>query len=512
MNVLIWYKRDLRVEDHPALCLGAGVGAVLPLYIAEPEYWAGADTSARQWDFVAETLAGLRRDLARLGAPLVVRVGCAVEVLARLCKQNNITRIISHQETGNGWTYDRDKRVAAWARDAGIEWVELALDGVRRGVRGRMGWDAGRAAHAAGEVLAPPALRMVAGIEPGVIPNARALRMAVDDCAHRQAGGRAQGLAVMESFLGQRGLAYRRSMSSPLSAERACSRLSPYLAVGALSSREVEQAVLAQLAAKPGGDWSASLRAFQSRIAWRAHFTQKLEAAPQMEFEAMHRAAGDLPGRMAKGPRMDAWAAGQTGLPYLDACMRYLAATGWINFRARAMLVSVATYHLWLDWRVVGQVLARRFTDYDPGIHWPQVQMQSGMSGINTLRIYNPIKQGLEQDPTGSFTRRWVPELASVPDGFLQMPWKWPGTQSTLGRRYPEPIIDVALAAREAREAMWALRQEDRYAQEAAVLIEDHVRPRKPTTGKPAARKTAANRTISRRPRPTPVGQLCLDL
>jgi len=506
MNVLVWYKRDLRINDHAALCIGAGLGAVLPLYIAEPEYWALPDTSARQWAFVAETLAGLRSDLADLGAPLVVRVGDAVEVLARVCKQNAVTRIVSHQEVGNAWTFARDLRVKAWAQAAGIEWIELPAGGVRRGGRGRAGWDAARARYAEGDVLAAPALRGVAGIEPGVIPNARALRMAQDTCPHRQVGGRAHGVALLESFLGQRGLGYRRSMSAPLTAERACSRLSPYLAVGALSAREVEQAAVAQLAARPGPEWAANLKSFQSRIAWRAHFTQKLEDEPAMEARAMHRAAGELPGRANDGALFDAWAAGQTGLPYLDACMRYLAATGWINFRARAMLTSVATYHLWLDWRAVGQLLARRFTDYDPGIHWPQIQMQSGMSGINRLRIYNPIKQGLEQDPTGSFTRRWVPELASVPDGFLQTPWKWPAAQGILGRRYPEPMIDVTVAARAARAAMGGLRQTDSFAKDAAMLIETHASP--------AQNPLFFNdrKAGLRRARPAPAGQLCLDL
>jgi deoxyribodipyrimidine photo-lyase len=268
----------------------------------------------------------------------------------------------------------------------------------------------------------------------------------------------------------------------------------------------VEQASVAQLGQRPGPDWAANLRSFQSRIAWRAHFTQKLEHAPDMEARALHRAAGDLPGRLGDGALFEAWRTGQTGLPYLDACMRYLAATGWINFRARAMLTSVATYHFWLDWRAVGHVLARRFTDYDPGIHWPQIQMQSGMSGINRLRIYNPVKQGLEQDPTGAFTRRWVPELAGVPDGFLQTPWKWPGAQGILGRRYPEPVVDIITAARVARAAMGALRHAHSYADEAAVLIESHASPAQ------SPMFFNDRRAGMRRPRPAPAGQLCLDL
>jgi deoxyribodipyrimidine photo-lyase len=138
------------------------------------------------------------------------------------------------------------------------------------------------------------------------------------------------------------------------------------------------------------------------------------------------------------------------------------------------MVMSVARYHLWLDWRATGPVLARMFTDYEPGIHWPQVQMQSGTTGINTIRIYNPVKQGQDQDPTGAFTRRWVPELAGVPDAFLQEPWKWPGAPVLLGRRYPEPVVDVAAAARAARDTVWGLRRKAGFAEQAARVVARH--------------------------------------
>jgi deoxyribodipyrimidine photo-lyase len=496
MNVLVWLKRDLRVHDHPALVLAAELGPVLPVYVVEPELWSQPDASARQWEVVAEALADLREGLAALGAPLVVRVGDAVQVLAALCKRHGITRIVSHEETGNLWTYARDRRVAAWARAAGVEWVEVPQSGVVRRLPSRDIWAKSRDGFMAAPALPVPGLRAVEGVEPGLIPSARALKLAADPCPHRQLGGRTRGVELLDSFLAQRGGPYRVAMSSPLSAERACSRLSPHFAVGALSIREVVQAVALRQAERPGGKWGGSLSSFQSRLAWRDHFMQKLEDQPSIEVRDLHPLAVSQPREM-DATRLEAWANGETGLPFLDACMRYLRATGWLNFRMRAMVISVASYHLWLDWRATGQHLARLFTDYEPGIHWPQVQMQSGMTGINIPRIYNPVKQGLDQDPSGSFTRRWLPELAGVPDAFLQEPWLWPEAQRLLGRRYPEPIIDVATAAREAKERITDARRSVGFAETAAGIVQRHA-------------SRAGNREGRRPVRKAPVAQLVL--
>ncbi|MFN6979869.1 MAG: FAD-binding domain-containing protein, partial [Gemmobacter sp.] len=365
MNVLFWFKRDLRTEDNPALTRAAALGRVLPVYIVEPDYWRLPDTSGRQWAFVAECLADLRADLGRLGAPLVVRTGDAVEVLGKLARAYRIARIVSHEETGNLWTYARDRRVTAWARAEGIVWEELAQSGVVRRLAGRDGWAARRDAFMAqAQVAAPEVLDPVPGVEPGPIPGARALRLAEDRCPHRQAGGRGAALTLLGSFLTQRGEPYRAAMSSPVTAERACSRLSPHLALGTLSGREVVQAAAARAGERPGGKWGGAMASFQARLAWRDHFMQKLEDEPAIETRCLHPATEGLRPRAPDAVRLAAWAAGETGMPFVDACMRYLAATGWINFRMRAMLVSVASYHLWLDWRATGPVLARLFTDY----------------------------------------------------------------------------------------------------------------------------------------------------
>jgi deoxyribodipyrimidine photo-lyase len=507
MNVLMWFKRDLRVADHPALAIASMSGPVLPVYVVEPDYWALPDTSARQWGATADALVDLRQDLASMGGDLIIKTGEVVEVLSRLCRQHQIHRIVSHIETGNLWTYARDRRVAAWAKGAGIGWEEVAQNGVVRRLQGRDGWARQRDAFMSQPLAQIRSIGFVQGVNGEPIAGAIARKPDADGCRHRQNGGRVQGMANLNSFLDQRALPYRSAMSSPLTGERACSRLSVPLATGALSLREVVQTTALRQASKPAGGWGPSLRSFQSRLAWHDHFIQKLEDQPSIELRALHASTENLRSRVPDATRLAAWQKGETGLPFVDACMRYLTATGWLNFRMRAMVMSVASYHLWLDWRATGTILARLFTDYEPGIHWPQVQMQSGTTGINTPRIYNPVKQGQDQDPTGIFTRRWCPELAMVPDTHLQTPWTWSEAGKILGRRYPEPIVDVATAGRLARDQVWALRKDRDFAGEAARIVVRHA-SRKDGSG-----RFVNDRSPTRRPRATPATtQMTLDL
>ena len=131
------------------------------------------------------------------------------------------------------------------------------------------------------------------------------------------------------------------------------------------------------------------------------------------------------------------------------------------------MLTSFAVHHLGLDWHACGLHLARAFTDYEPGIHWPQIQMQGGQTGINTPRIYNPIKQGLDQDPTGAFTRRWMPELADIPLALLQTPW-------LAGTGQPAPIVDPVRAVRDARARLSQVRAQPGYRAAAEAVYRKH--------------------------------------
>ncbi len=396
---------------------------------------------------------------------LVLRVGDAVEVLEDLRAQHGVAHLVSHEETGNGWTYARDLRVKEWARGQGVAWDEIALSGVVRRLATRDRWSALRNAYLRQPVVDPVTTDWVAARSDD-LPNLMA-----DDCPQRQTGGRAEALSLLGGFLTERGQSYRAAMSSPLAGEWACSRLSPHLAWGTLSGREASVACAARQREVRGTrvGWAGSLKSFQARLAWRDHFMQKLEDEPALEFRCLHPAYAGLRGD--DRVRREAWEKGETGIPFVDACMRYLNATGWLNFRMRSMLMAVASYHLWLDWRQTGLHLARRFTDYEPGVHWSQTQMQSGTTGMNTVRIYNPVKQGRDQDPEGTFTRRWVPELCKVPDRYLQTPWEW---DAAADLAYPPPIVDVTEAARAAREAIWAVRKGSAFRETARAIVEKH--------------------------------------
>lgn len=491
---IVWFKRDLRVQDHRALACAAQRGQVLPVFVVEPEYWQLEDVSYRHWAFASETLRALRTDLAALGQPLVVRMGDVVETLDALQKTVGVSCVWSHKETGNAWTYARDKRVGAWCRATGVPWYEVPQHGVQRRMASRNGWAAQWDRFMAEPIVQAPALEPI-GVEPGSIPTARDLNLGPDGVQDRQGGGRASAEDVLSSFLTERGRTYRRAMSSPLAGARACSRLSPHLAWGSLSMREVTQATWVRqrevkaLGARDG--WGGALSSFAGRLHWHCRFIQKLEDAPRIEFENLHRGYDGIRASAPDAERLAVWMRGETGLPFVDACMRSLRATGWLNFRMRAMVMAVASYHLWLHWRAPGLALARLFTDYEPGIHWSQVQMQSGTTGINTVRIYNPVKQGMDQDPKGVFTRRWVPELAKIDDRFLQEPWKAENAKDVLGRVYPMPIVDHLSAARDARERIWAVRKGEAFRLEAQGIVAKHAsrssarrRPRKNAASK----------------------------
>lgn len=486
---IVWFKRDLRLEDHAALHAAAD-GPVLPLYVVEPEYWRGADASWRQWAFTRGAVADLA---ARL--PLVVRVGDAVAVLEALRERHGQVTLYSHEETGNLWTYARDRRVAAWARAQGVAWHEFPQHGVRRALRDRDRWSAFHARLMQAEPLPVPVLRFV-DEACGTLPETP-FPWADDGVIRPQPAGRAAALSLLAGFLAGRGADYRRGMSSPLTAGRVCSRLSPHLALGTLSMRQT----LARAAA--GGTIPATaIASFVSRLHWHCHFIQKLESEPAIEFENMHRGYDGLREDDFNAAHFAALTAGRTGWPLVDACVAMLRETGWLNFRMRAMLVSVAAYPLWLHWRPVGEWLATQFLDYEPGIHWSQLQMQSGTTGINTTRVYNPVKQALDHDPQGRFVRQWLPVLRRVPDSWLLEPWRMPASVQDacgvrIGEEWPQPLVELEAATRAAKQRLYERRGQASVRAAKTGIVQKHGSRRRPEGTASRAAPAAPDRQLS---------------
>lgn len=490
---LVWFKRDLRIDDHRALVEAARRGPLLPLYVVEPDYWRGPDTSQRQQDFIAECLVELHGELQRLGQGLLVQQGEIIEVLERLHQRWRFEAIHAHEETGNDWTFRRDLAVRAWCRRVGVRLHEYPQFGVRRGLRDRDGWARQWEAFIAEPAIsAPRSLPPVLATELPQHPFATVLGQGPADCPGRQRGGLHAGALVLESFLDRRAMAYRGGISSPLSAETAGSRLSPHIAYGALSLRRIVQLTRERAAsARAAGDQrlARSLNHFDQRLHWHCHFIQKLEQRPDIEFHNVHRGFDGMREADFDQARFQAWSQGRTGYPLVDACMRFLIHHGWLNFRMRAMLMSFAAYQLWLHWREPALHLARLFTDYEPGIHYNQCQMQSGTTGINTLRIYNPVKQARDQDPDAIFVRRWLPELAAVPAERCFEPWKLglAERESSAAVDYPEPVVDHQQAARQARARMAEYRRRSGFREQAR-QIQQALGSRKTATRRSRAR------------------------
>ena len=466
---VVWFKRDLRVIDHHPLLAASRRGPVVCLYVYEPEVVGADDFDPAHLVFINQSLAELNQALGRLGGRVTFRVGRMPDVLDAIDREHGIAALWSHQETGNAITYARDRRVGRWARRRGIAWRELGQDGVTRRLRSRDDWSRLWAnAMARPEAPVPDRIEGVAGLESGAIVAPEALGLGSGRRPEAQRGGESVAHSILGSFLDDRGVAYPKGISSPNTARRGGSRLSPHLAWGCISAgrvlREIRHRELELTEAWRDGQsvdprWFRALRSFRERVRWRSHFMQKLEDEPAIEFRNFSRAYDGLREGDFSLPRFHAWRVGQTGYPMVDASIRALRLGGWINFRMRAMLMSFASYHLWLDWRPTSIELARLFLDYEPGIHYPQAQMQSGTTGINTLRIYSPAKQALDHDPTGAFIRRYVPELEPVPDEYLAEPHRMPPLLQRMigcriGRDYPEPIVDHKLAYRHARDRM----------------------------------------------------------
>lgn len=480
MNI-VWLKRDLRLRDHAAI--KAAIETKQPfilLYIFDPQLIQAEDSDIRHWRFVQQSLVDLNEQLKDIKSKVYIAYEKSEIVFQKLIEQLSIERIFSYQETGNRISFDRDIILQKLFTEHGIHWKEFQCNGVIRGLKNRSDWDDQWRKF----MIHPPDDVPLINDHFADIPEEKWMSLFpnslpvdfYDNPPLFQPGGEKNAWKYLQSFLRSRHQNYSQHISKPLLSRKGCSRLSPFLAYGNLSVRQVYQMTLASL---PTSKNKRSLYNFISRLHWHCHFIQKFESECRIEFENFNKAYDTI----IKEHRSDwisAFEKGQTGIPIVDANIRCLVATGYTNFRMRAMLVSFFCFNLWQDWRHL-HFLARQFLDYEPGIHYAQLQMQAGTTGINTLRIYNPIKNALDHDPDGAFVKQWIPELADIPFPEVHTPWKLDDSAQLLfncriGIDYPAPIIDIEATQKKATEFMWAFKKSAEAKEEGKRILSRHVK------------------------------------
>jgi deoxyribodipyrimidine photo-lyase len=480
---IVWLKRDLRLRDHEPLASAISQKQpILLLYIVEPINLQDPHMDIRHWRFIHESIQDLNQQLEGTGSKILVMHGDAEDVFADIGNTFDILKVFSHQEIGLDHTFQRDKTLKTWFKNNSIEWHEATYGAVVRPLNDRLRWRK----HWDQRILSPQHFIDFDKLNALLLSHKAFLefdtfQIPIDwqtPNEHFQIGGEKRAWYTLKHFFETRGKGYFGNMGKPTESRQTCSRISPYLAWGNISLKQVYQFSLTQ----EGRDgWSRSINAFQSRLHWHCHFVQKFESEADIEFRPVNRAYLEYPylTEPKSTEHLQAWQKGETGIPIVDACMKCVVKTGYLNFRMRAMVVSFLCHHLNVDWRQGVTFLGAQFLDFEPGIHYPQFQMQAGITGTNTIRIYNPIKQSIDKDPDGVFIRKWLPVLADIPSELIHTPWKLTPLECQMydfefGKNYPTPIVDVDKAAAQARERLWNYRKRDDVKKEAKRVLFRH--------------------------------------